>query len=427
MSVILPSSISYGESLPALPDNTNCINVVGTSTNGSSFQPGQQIYLDLINRGFLVPDSMYLSYTYAFTNTVGATAGVFGVPAVAPFGRLDCQVGSQTIDTIQQYNLFYHWLVNVSMDVAQKYGNQFNLGYFASTGVPSLEQLDGRILTANETGSFSFPLVSILSNAEKLLPLFAMPQVRLVLTMDSLANFTTSITASPITGLTISNVQLRYKVIDFSGSVEQLVLSSADKLYIKSQSFSLAAQSLPANSIGSIELVYNVRYASIKSVFSLCGNNKSANSDNGGFFDAVDLTLNNGEYQWSIGGQPYPAQPISTRTGKAQAMLELRSAVGSIFDKNNNMSINTVEYSYANGTDSDTTVQAPSKYFLGTSTERLNSNNLLTGISSQNSPISFRINTGTAIGTANSLVTLIVNYDALIEVDTMTRQVSVKS
>jgi hypothetical protein len=426
MSVILPSSVAYGESLPALPDNTQCLNISANPVNGSTFGPGQQIYLDLVNRGFLVPDSMYLSYTYAYTNTIGATAGVFGVPAVAPFSRLDVQVGSMTIDTIQQYNLFYHWLTNVSMDVAQKYGNQFNLGYFAAAGVPTLEQLDGRILDANETGSAAFPVVSILSNSEKLLPLFAMPQVRVILTMDAIANYVTSLTASPISNIAISNIQLRYKVVDFGGAVEQIVLGSSDKLYIKSQSFSLASQTVPANSTGSIELVYNVRYASVKSLFGLNGNGKPANSTRGGFFDSVDLTSGNGEYQFSVGGVPYPPNPISSRTGKAMAMLELRSAVGSIFDKANNMSINSLEFGFQT-TDAATSVQVPAKYFIGTSTERLNSNNLLTGISTQNSPISYRINTGTAVGTSNSLATLIVNYDALIEVDTQTRQVAVKS
>ena len=141
MSVILPSSVSYGESLPALPDNTQCINIAAAPTNGASFTAGQQIFLDLVNRGFLVPDSMYLSYSYSSTNAA-ATPELIGCPAATSFNRLDVQVGSMTIDTIQQYNIFYHWLTNVSMDVAQKYGNQASLGYLGSAGVPTLEQLD---------------------------------------------------------------------------------------------------------------------------------------------------------------------------------------------------------------------------------------------------------------------------------------------
>jgi hypothetical protein len=421
MSVILPSSVSYGESLPALPDNTQCINIAAAPTNGATFTAGQQIFLDLVNRGFLVPDSMYLSYSYASTNAA-ATPELIGCPAATSFNRLDVQVGSQTIDTIQQYNIFYHWLTNVSMDVAQKYGNQASLGYLGNAGVPTLEQLDGRQLTINETGSFAFPLVSVLSNAEKLIPLFAMPQVRVVLTMESIANMFTS-TAVP-TAWSISNVQLRYKIVDFGGAVEQIVLGSSDKLYIKSQSFALTSQTLAANSTGFIELVYNLRYASVKSLFAINGNRATGGSN--GAFDSVDLTSSNGDYSFSVGGVLYPPAPISTRTSKTQALLELRSAVGSIFDKNNNMSINSIEFNLSS-TAAASTYQAPAKFYVGTSTERLNSNNLLTGISTNNSPISYRINTGTATGAANSTVSLIINFDCLLEVDTMMRQVSVKA
>jgi hypothetical protein len=230
-------------------------------------------------------------------------------------------------------------------------------------------------------------------------------------------------TAVP-TAWSISNVQLRYKVVDFGGAVEQIVLGSSDKLYIKSQSFALSSQTLAANSTGFIELVYNLRYASVKSLFAINGNRATAGSN--GAFDSVDLTSSNGDYSFSVGGVLYPPAPISTRTSKAQAMLELRSAVGSIFDKNNNMSINSIEFNLSS-TAAASTYQAPAKFYVGTSTERLNSNNLLTGISTNNSPISYRVNTGTATGANNSTVSLIVNYDALIEVDTLMRQVSVKA
>ena len=419
MSVILPSSISYGESLPALPDNTQCINVAAAPTNGSTFSAGQQIFLDLVNRGFLVPDSMYLSYSYQSANAA-ATPELIGCPAATSFNRLDVQVGSQTIDTIQNYNIFYHMLTNVTYDVAQKYGNQIALGYKVSDP-PTLEELDGRQLGINEAGSFALPLVSILSNSEKLIPLFAMPQVRIVLTMDSIANMFTS-TATP-TAWSISNVQLRYKVVDFGGAVEQIVLGSSDKLYIKTQSFALSSQTLAAGSQGFMELVFNQRYASVKSLFAINGN-RSTNGANGAF-DSVDLTSSTGDYSFSVGGVLYPPTPINARTAKAQALLELKSAVGSIFDKSNNMSINTLEFNLSS-TAAVSTYKVPSKFYVGTSVEKLNSNNLLTGISTQNSPISYRISSGQSIGANNSTVTLVVNYDALIEVDCVTRQVAVK-
>jgi len=422
MALVLPSSIDYKQSLPALPDSAQQINVAASPVNGASFTPGQQIQFDLLNRGFLVPDSMYISYSWAVTKGAAADDVAFfrATPAYGVFNRLDCQIGSQTVDTIQNYGLVMHMLVNTQMTVADKYGMQFGYGYGpAAGGVPSLEQLDGRGLPAavSATGSFSVPLVSLLSNAEKLIPLFAMPQIRLTLTVDSLANIFNTV-ALGVTGLTLTNVELRYKCCDMGGAVENIVLGMGDKLYIKTQSFSCSSQTLPAT-IGYNELIFNSRFASVKSLFAVNGS-ASVN----GFYDSIDLTSNNGSYSFSVGGVNYPQKEISTATAKAQALMELRSAVGSIFDKNNSMSINSIEFSYIPG--QATTATAPGKFFVATSTEKLNSDSLLTGVSTQNSPISYRINTGTTTAAA-STVSLIVNYDALLEVDTMSRQASVKA
>lgn len=418
MSVVLPASIAYGDSLPVLPDNTQCINLSSAPSNGSVFTQGQQIYIDLVNRGFLVPDSMYLSYTYTLTSDVSAQ--IIGCPAATPFNRLDIAFGSQIVDTIQSYNIFYHMLTNVTMDVAQKYGMQQAYGYNNSTAIPSLEQLDGRQCVQNETGSFALPLVSMLSNCEKLVPLFAMPQCRITLTMEALSNIFTSIVTP--TGFSISNVQLKYKVVDFGSAVENIVLSSADKLYIKSQSFGLSSQTLASGTTGQVSLVFNQRYASCKSIFAINGGGAAGSNR---AFDSVDLTSGNGTYSFSIGGQIFPPTPINTTTGKAGALLELRSAVGSVYDKNNAMSINAIEFNLSS-TAAAATFSVPAKFYVGTSLEKLNSNNLLTGISTQNSPISYLLSLGSSIGANNSTITLVVNYDCLIEVDTLTRQVAVK-
>ena len=420
MALVLPSSVDFRSSLPALPDSTQQIPVAASPVNGASFTAGQQIQFDLLNRGFLVPDSMYLSYKFDAVATATATAWR-ATPVYSAFNRLDVQIGSQTVDTIQNYGLVMHLLTNLTYDVAQKYGLQSCFGYDPNPAVatsPTLEELDGRAITASttNTGSLSAPLVSILSNSEKLIPLFAMPQIRLTLTMDSIANQFT--VAAGITSFTMSNVELRYKVVDMGGAVENMVLGMGDKLYIKSQSFSCASQTLPAT-IGYSELIFNQRFASVKSLYAVNGS-ASVN----GFYDSIDLTSNNGSYSFNVGGVNFPQKEISTSTAKAQALMELKSAVGSIFDKNNNLSINRVEFSYVVG--QATTFSAPAKFFVGTSTEKLNSDSLLTGISTQNSPISYKINTGTSTA-ASSTVSLIVNYDALIEVDTLTRQASVKA
>lgn len=424
MSVVLPNSVNYTESLPSLPDNTQQIPVVASPVNGASFTSGAQIQFDLLNRGFLVPDSMYLRYTTTVTNTGAFQVFQTGCPAYNPFTRLDVQIGSQTVDTIQGYNVLMNMLTNLTLDVAQKYGNQAGFGYLNNTSVPTLEQLDARDLGAvavTQSYSLSAPLMSILSNSEKLIPLFAMPQIRLILSMDSIANCFSIATGGAVTVFTLSNLELCYKVVDMGGAVEDMVRSMGDKIYIKSQSFSCASQTLASGANGYNELVYNQRYASVKSLFAINGGTGAVSVNKA--FDSYDITTNNGDYSFSIGGIIYPQRPISTLVNRAGALMELKSATGSIYDKSNNFSINSVEYAYVSA--NTTTAQAMAKFYVGTSTEKLNSDSLLTGISTQNSPISYRISLGTATSQAH-LITLVVNYDALFEVDTVNRQVAVK-
>lgn len=429
MSIVLPASVNYTEGLPSLPDNTTQIPVVAMPINGQSFTQGQQIQFDLLNRGFLVPDSLYLRYTVAFaqTGTVTTSSFMVGCPVYTPFNRCDVQIGSQTVDTIQNYNVLMHLLSNTTLDIAQKYGMQSAFGYQALSGgnptVPSLENLDGREIGTGASSSWSVgaPLMCVLSNSEKLLPLFAMPQVRVILTMEAIANMIVAGNGNTGSTVTLSNVELCYKVIDMGGAVEEMVRSMGDKIYIKSQSFSTASQTIASATSGYVELVYNQRYASVKSLFTINGGAGAVSVNKA--FDSYDITTNNGDYSFTIGGVIYPQKPISTVVNRAGALMELKSALGSVYDKNNSFAINQIEFAYVSA--NTTTVQAPAKFYIGTSVEKLNSDSLLTGVSTQNSAISYRVNIGTATSQAHTCC-LVVNYDALWEVDTINRQVALK-
>lgn len=430
MSVTLPTSINYSEKLASLPDATQQINVASAPVNGQVFSAGQQIYFDLLNRGFLIPDSMYLSYTYTCGAITTSASQLIGCPGYTSFSRADVQIGSQTVETINNYNVLMHFLTNTTLDIAQKYGLQSAYGYNADSGVPSLEQLDGRTLATNASdtiGSFSVPLMNVLTNSEKLLPLFAMPQIRIILTVEALTNMLNAAGTTPAnstaysTPWALSNLELRYKVVDMGGHVEDIVRQMGDKLYIKSQSFATSTVS-SAVAVGYNEFVYNQRFASVKSLFGLHAN---ATASSNKIFDSVDVTRNNGDYSFMIGGVNYPQKPISAKINKAGVLQELRTAMGSVFDKNNAFSINSIEFLAVDNTVCN--YQSPGKFYVGTSTERLNSNSLLTGISTQNSPISYKINSANAGGSTTSApITLVVNYDALFEVDTVNRQVALK-
>jgi hypothetical protein len=62
------------------------------------------------------------------------------------------------------------------------------------------------------------------------------------------------------------------------------------------------------------------------------------------------VTNNTGEYSLSISGVQYPQKSLSAINNKSGILQELRKTIGSIYDKTNSMSINTVEFSQIDST-----------------------------------------------------------------------------
>lgn len=434
--VVLPHAVNYTEQIPALPADAQQINIsTNPVNNSSSYTAGTTVSFDLVNRGFLVPDSLFIRYqaTYTGQSSTNATTDysyIMGCPVYSPIATQSIQFGSQTVDTVNNYNVVAHMLSNTTLDIAQKFGMQPAFGYkdglTAPTGDPATGDLDGRLLTnATDTFTVSAPLISVLANCEKLLPLFAMPQVRINLTLDALANFTGKIgaTGTGATAYSLSNFELCYRVVDLGSQAEMAVRAMGDKVYIKSQSFSSSASPLPVGSQGTVELIYNQRYASVKSLFALFGCGNGANKN----FDSFDVTKQNGEYSFTIAGVQYPQRPISTLLNKAGALQELRQALGSIFDRVNSMSISSVEFSMIDAASPlASTSFDPAKFYIGTNCEKLHSGSLLTGTSTQNSPVSLRISLGSATSQTYNVI-LVVNYDAIVEVDVVNRQANIRT
>ena len=434
MSFTLPKEINYS-SLPSLPAGSQCIPQSLLPINASTFavQSGTLIQFDLPATGYLIPDSMYLRYKYA-VDGAGISA-IRSTPATAPFQRFETIFGSQTVESINNFNQIQNMLINSSMGVSEKYGS--SLGYRSTVSAsPGNEYFDGKILNINEIGSMSFPIRNtLLTSANKLVPLGFMPSVRVQFTLDNISNVfagaTTAIVASSENGIlaqpaltipngfTLSNVQLCYRTVQFGQEVDEMVRSMGEKIFIKSSSFTNAGSNLATGSIGTLEIVYNQRLASIKSLFL-----HSSSSSFNGIFDSFNLSPLS-EYSFNIGGRVFPPRPITSEN----ALLELKQAIGSLLDKTNQSSINPLEFSRTLGTDSS--LIAPAKFYVGCNTEvlsrykNMDSSVLLSGISTQSSPISVRINIPTSTSSVCTL-NLICHYDAILEIDVASKSAYVR-
>ena len=398
----LPQSVNYQEPLVVLPENTTNFEYTATPVNGSTFEASSQILVDLGNRGFLDPASLYFRYKITYTGTDAQSPNICGTPAYQPFLRLDTYANSQNIETINNYNTVSNLCVNLQMNHSDKMGQQFNLGYSDST--LANENTDGAVfLLAGTTKDFyySAPLIGLLGNSEKLIPLFLLNNIRVALTLDSVANVTSNITGdNKITKFVISNFEICYNCIDMGLSVQNDIMAMNPKLRIKSSSWATSqAPQIPSPSSGTQSLTFNLRYASVKSCFAVFGGTAATKSANK-LLDSYDITSGNGDYQFNIGGVNYPQKTLSTLNNKAGIMMELRKAMGSIYSNNVSLSVNINEFQAIDT--SVTTVVKPAKFWVAQNLQKMTvpSKGFFTGISTQLAPIQLNINIGTATSQA---------------------------
>lgn len=412
----LPSSVDYQKGAPSLPPNSKSHQVVVRSSNGLTFGQNQTVVFELPNSQFLDPASLHLRYSYEFTNLVGAE--LKGTPLYTPFQRLACFAGSTQLESISEYGQTSNMLVNLTHGISDKYGIP-SYGYFNSTSTPTLADLDGRTLVENEVGSFAGALPCIISNCEKFLPLFAMPQLRIELTVDTIANMFRSDTVALPTNMVLKNLELVYKSVDLGAEVEMMT-RGAGMTHIRTQSLLNTASFLNASVQGSLSLVFNQRLSSIKSAFIYIAN---TTADSNQQYDSVDITQSNGSFQINIAGTSYPQQPFNSALNKQGIFMGLKSATGSIYAKDNNFSINAVEFGRLDG--QATTLTESGKFIVGIDTEILDNQFLMSGVSSQNSSITVNIVCNTSTTDAHN-IHLITSYDGLLEIDFTSGMASLK-
>lgn len=427
MSVI-PSEIAPKQ-LGQLPPSTSCNSMVANPINGSTFTENQQIILDLVTgRGFLNPASFYYRARFTATGMAATDGQMIGCPAYSSFYQFQMLFNSQVTENIIDYNLYCEDMINIKTDVASKQGLSPILGYGQLGNDFTMNNVNGRKLGASPTTfNVSAPLPCVLSQCESYVPLFLFGSVRIILTLDTIANMFNS-TNIP-TGYTLTNFELCYDVINFDPAVESYYASLANqagKIVLKSSSVATGSQPLATGSSGSFQVPFNYRLASIKSLLLHTSPAVAPGATNGtGKHCSLDVTSNNGDYQFEVGGVLYPPRALSTVNNKAGIVSELcLSLFGNRNILSSSLGLSPVTFNVTSSSYPDNYV-APGMFIVGVNTERVpSSTSMLTGVSSLLAPINIRVNANTALSQACQL-RLYALYDALIEIDVNTREVRI--
>jgi len=265
-----------------------------------------------------------------------------------------------------------------------------------------------------------------LTGCEKFIPAFATGGIRLIFTIVTFANMFSTTTAINTGTTLLSNFELVYDLIDFGPEVEQSILSQPS-IMIKSNGYANSSVTTPVGTNGTVTLVYNQRFASIRSAIALpSATAVTAGSYLNGKFDSIDIT-SGGNYSLNVGGITFPqGGPIRFANNKAGAMSELRKATGNLYDWSKSMSINTIEFNYVENPAPVSTVVQPGKVYIGFDLNKINSASraMFNGTSSQNTPINLILNLNAPTLSAKN-VYLILNYDCIFILDPRTKMITI--
>jgi len=420
---IVPSEVQYVK--PAeLPPSTRCISLVSVPQQGQTFSEGQQITFPLQQYGHIVPSSLVVSYTIAYT--AGAVAnGILGIPAYAPISRLDVAINSTTVESISNYGALCTMLVNAKMTPAQKLGLSKPFGLTCGSGTATLQNADSftGVLSATNTLRVSAPLGCIYSSAEKYFPL-SMGDHRITLTIDSLANFTYG---TSLTSFSITNVQLNYDIITFDEATERALLGQADgagDIYLKSQSYQISSAPVASGFSGYLEQPFACSLTSIKSLFSLF--TSAVGNRN---FASYDITAGAGQISWTVAGKNYPETAIDMLNRPQYATIEFLSAIYGTKDPimGVHTSMSGANWSAVDADPADDSKINHAKSYFGCNVERLSGGSnsvMLSGVSSLNSNVTLKLQVNTAtLALLNSM--LIINHDLIIKFNPSMRQITV--
>ena len=270
--MVIPRELDYTKP-EQLPASVRCSSLVAVPQGGrNGYSSGTQIMLPLVQYGYFVPNSAYLTAKISVTGTANANS-LLSVVAQSWISRLDTFINSQSVETQNQYGAVSSMLLHSKMSTADKWGLSYPFGIKVVDG--DANNVDSHSKTGAGTHQFqiAIPLNCILQNADKMIPL-RMGETRIVLTVNDLANFSVKddLAASELTGLVIDEVEYHYDIVEFDAQTDAMILSQTDEqgdMYFKSESYASSSAQINNGTQGFLEIPFATSLASIKSI-SFC-------------------------------------------------------------------------------------------------------------------------------------------------------------
>jgi hypothetical protein len=425
--------------------------------NSQSFTAGNemQLVLSKMENTFYDPNTLCVNFTVDYTGISGGTVGTDGSfllgSAYSHFSRQVVRpLSGQPIETIDNPSLLVNAILNMTMDAYEKLALSTTMGFNAAHIFTNLGSLiDNEVLVNNKSQSFSIPLIGCLNTA-KLIPAF-ISDIEIDLTLNSLANFLTSATATGNpTGYTIRNVELVCEAITLEESGMQQILAMFPGAFkLKAQSYLYGSSSLPASAgIGTYDITYSHSLNSLKQFIWWSSPSNVWEGNYGGV--CPNLT----GWQLLIGSTAYPQQLVKADR-PSECFMQNQKSFGSLYSTSHCGNATKFNFARAStiGGSRGFTGTSPNQVSLGeygaylqkpasiSDFDNLNSNKwyqaldleiinslketLYTGISTKGSTNTLRLNVGQPLAAVTHAVHFYSCFDVILEFDYANQMINV--
>ena len=310
------------------------------TSNKSTFNPSDVavLYIPAGRRNtFLDPTQSYLKFCIQNYDTNNAISCDNNASCV--INRLDTFSGSNLLETVQQYNVIYSYLVDFQMSFAARYGASSMYGTGDVVSGSGIRQ--GAIL--NTATSASVPnkvtvCMPVLSSvfglgADKLVPIGLLGddlRVEISFEQQPLGMVYASTNATQVPWQ-ITNVELELAIIELSDQGMSMVNSVTPfnaPIYLHGNGYRHYASSLPANISGTYSTLVPARFASLKQLIALPRRATEISSATSySLTSRVNPNILN--YWWRVGPYLIPNKPVTLSStsgnvgGYAEAYMEI--------------------------------------------------------------------------------------------------------
>lgn len=323
---------------PAGPAAAFVANSSGLFGNYTSQNISFTIPSGMSDSVFLDPVSTTLSFTLTYTCTTASSATGASVNLIGSgaswFDALTLYSNNTPIETINQYGLLQNFLLQNTVNLAERYGG---IGVAMGADSNSATGIELGTTATSFRYSFCIPLLSVIGvNSERLFPVGSVNNLQLVMTtanITPIASYCTAVATQPVfsTGFNLSEFQLNMKYVDVGDLAAQQLRQTLQngKWYMKSQTYTNSSVTLPSGSSGSQQLLLQIRNTSVKSIIHQFGQAQTAGgapSCPNGYFDAVNPALTSRQCQ--VAGQFYPNRPINDLQRPAEGYTYLIQSLG---------------------------------------------------------------------------------------------------